>query len=152
MNSRALTQAIGLVVVATLVASVAAHAGDTTKPVPAAAASQSVMFQGVQVAIDPATGRVRAPTAAEREALSKAMLQPSAVRTKAGAVARPQTRADALKTLKRSRTGKYAASMQVPESMMSGLVAERRADGSISVHHDDQAPVSTLPRAQEVVR
>jgi hypothetical protein len=58
-----------------------ALAGQLAKaPPPKAALKQSsVVFQGVQVAIDPRAGLLREPTAAERKAPSKAMLQRQAL-------------------------------------------------------------------------
>lgn len=146
MQKKVIVRAIGLALSGLLVA-MAANAAEQTAAQPTPA---SVSFQGVQVAIDPSTGRLVAPTAAQRAALSKAMLG-SAKMQVAGQAKRPQTEADALKTLKRSSKGRYAASMQVPESMMSSLVAERRADGSVSIHHQDEA-APTAAHAQEAVR
>lgn len=149
MQKKVIVRAIGLVLSGLLVTVVASAAEQT----PAQPAPASVSFQGVQVAIDPSTGHLVAPTAAQRAALSKAMLGSATVAKVqvAGQVGRPQTEADALKTLKRSSRGKYAASMQLPQSMMSSLVAERHADGSVSIHHQDET-APTAAHAQEAVR
>lgn len=151
MHNKIMIQAIGLTLSGLLVAG-GAYAADQKSP---QAAEKSVTVQGVQVAIDPATGRLVAPTAAQRAALSKAMLGQAStapLQLRDAATSRPLTQADALRTLKRSSTGKYAASMQVPETLMSGLVAERQADGSIAIHHQgDVAPVANHA-AKEAVR
>src|SRR3546814_1561430 len=54
-----------------------ATAATATEP-QAAAQEASVTVQGVQVAISPTTGQLVAPTAEQRAALSRAMLQQSA--------------------------------------------------------------------------
>ena len=101
----------------------------------------SVTVQGVQVAIDPATGQLVAPTAEQRAALSRAMLEQSAAAPAARSLRRgnatPRTEAEAQQTLRtiRLQNGGQALGMEVPESLMSSLVAERRADGSLSIHH-----------------
>jgi hypothetical protein len=150
MQNKVIAQACGLMLSGLLIAG-AAYAGEPTS---AASKQTSVSVQGVQVAIDPATGRLVAPTAAQRAALSRAMLsQPAAVNARTGMALRPQTQADALKTLKRSSTGKFAASMQVPQNMMNGLVAERQANGSIAIRHqDDGATTPAAHHAQEAIR
>lgn len=157
MQKKVTIRAVGLMLSGLLVVGVASAAEQGFK---AQAEQTSVNFQGVQVAIDPATGRLIAPTAVQRAALSKAMGAQSGaagLRTAAGKSQRPRTEAEALKTLKRSSTGRYAASMQVPDSLMSGLVAERQLDGSITIHHQDEAisPVAPAPVAhtvQEAIR
>ena len=94
------------------------------------AKTTTVVYQGVQVAIDPATGRLRAPTAAQRRALSAAMLE-----NQARTSARPVDEAQARATFKRNRrTG--AMSMQVPESQVSYLTAHRSADGAVEIGHE----------------
>jgi hypothetical protein len=101
----------------------------------------SVTVQGVQVAIDPATGQLVAPTAEQRAALSRAMLEQSAAAPAARSLRRgnatPRNEAEAQQTLRtiRLQNGGQALGMEVPESLMSSLVAERRADGSLNVHH-----------------
>jgi hypothetical protein len=49
----------------------------------------------------------------------------------------PRNEAEARQTLHtiRLKNGGQAVGMEVPESLMSSLVAERRADGSVSIHH-----------------
>lgn len=110
--------------------------------------SATVAVQGVQVAIDPATGRLVAPTDAQRAALSAAMLK-QATTPNLKANQWPQTTADAAKTLRRFSSGRYSAVMQVPESLTSSLVAERQKDGSLTIHHQgDGAGV----KAEEVTQ
>ncbi|WP_449426576.1 post-PEP-CTERM-1 domain-containing protein [Rhodanobacter lindaniclasticus] len=101
--------------------------------------------QGVQVAIDPATGQLVAPTAEQRAALSRAMLEQSAAapaaRSARRANAAPRDEAEARQTLHtiRLQNGGHALGMEVPESLMSSLAAERRADGSLSIHHQGES-------------
>lgn len=108
--------------------------------------NQSVTVQGVQVAIDPATGQLVAPTAEQRAALSRAMLEQSAAapaaRSMRRADATPRNEAEARQTLRtiRLHNGGQALGMEVPESLMSSLVAERRADGSLDIHHQGDSP------------
>ncbi len=120
--------ALAMAAVATLAVSGAATAAQPATK--AKARTTTVVYQGVQVAIDPATGRLRAPTAAQRRALSAAMLE-----NQARTSARPVDEAQARATFKRNRrTG--AMSMQVPESQVSYLAAHRTADGAVEVGHE----------------
>jgi hypothetical protein len=119
--------------------------------------------QGVQVAIDPATGRLREPTAAERSALSKALLEQAAqnsslqARSASGAGAtgfvRPLTEQDASATVRklRLRSGVQVTSMAVPESLVSSLVAEKQADGSVVIHHQGEPGYDNV-KATEVTQ
>lgn len=127
-----------LVLAGALIAAPAAAAGAGGQHARAAhssTAKTAVVYQGVQVAIDPATGRLRAPTAAERQALSAAMLRQQAAQLRAAGIDRPQNQAEAQATLKRHSRGLVGMSMQVPENQMNYLTAERSADGSIEIHH-----------------
>lgn len=114
----------------------------------------SVTVQGVQVAIDPATGQLVAPTAEQRAALSRAMLEQSAsapaARGARRADATPRNEAEAQQTLRtiRLQSGGKALGMEVPESLMSSLVAERRADGSLNIHHQGESPQATVEVTQ----
>lgn len=90
-------------------------------------------FNGVTVAIDPATGRLRAPTAAELAALRKAA--PRGADRMSIAKPGPKTRAEAERTTRRHKDGHV--SMQVSEDMMSHVVATQQADGSIVIQHAD---------------
>jgi hypothetical protein len=134
---------VAMAAVATLAASGAATAAQPlSKAKPA-----TVAYQGVQVAIDPATGRLRAPTAAERQALSNAILRDQA---KPAAGQRPRTESEALSTLKINRKGRLGMSMQVPDSQFNYLTAERNADGTISIRHEGEGE-SPAPQ-QEVTQ
>lgn len=137
MHGKTMIQAMGLSLVGALIFAVA----------PARAAGQdtgTVMVQGVQVAIDPVTGRLVAPTDAQRQALSAAML----TQANRASQQRPMTEAEAAQTLKRSSTGRYSAVMQLPESLVSSLIAETQADGSIAIHHQGEGS----PAAVEVTK
>ena len=103
----------------------AANAGDT-----APAETANGYYNGVTVAIDPATGRLRAPTAAEQAALRQ-----SAAKTVRGpsASGMPRNQAEANKTIRRLADGSVMA--MVPEDLMSQVVAVQKADGTIQIQH-----------------
>jgi hypothetical protein len=104
---------------------------------------------GVQVAIDPVTHQLRAPTDAERAAYAKAFQERQSRITSFSA--QPRTRADAAKTVRvvDFGNGMHGKAVKVPQEMMSSVVATRNADGTISIHHDgDQA----APKAPEATR
>lgn len=153
MQNKIMIQAIGLALSGLLVAGTA-FAADHTAP---QAAEASVTVQGVQVAIDPATGQLVAPTAAQREALSRAMVQRSSgnldlpARAGLNSSAAPADEAAARKTFRtfRLKNGHEAVGMALPESLMSSVVAERRADGSLNIHHEGDTNDS---RATEVTK
>jgi len=90
-------------------------------------------FNGVKVAIDPATGRLRQPTPQEIQALRASVKQMPTARGKA----MPATRADAQRTLRKRADGTMKA--QVSEDMMIGVVATRQADGGIRINHEGDA-------------
>ena len=125
--------AVALAAVATLAASSAAMAGPPASKM-SKARQATVVQPGVQVAIDPATGRVRAPTAAERQALSNARATSGSTGSVAGQ--RPRNESEALSTLRVNRKGRIGMSVQVPENQFNYLTAERNADGSISIRHE----------------
>lgn len=97
-----------------------------------------VTFQGVQVHIDPATGRLRAPDAQQRQALAKVIQQDR----KTALAQRPRDEIAARATLRTSRTGQVGAMIQVPDSLLSNVVAERQDDGSLRIAHAP-APTAT---------
>lgn len=149
MTSRTLAQALGLVLTGMFTVAGAAYAAETpaTQAKPQATAGQAMQV----VAIDPATGKLRAPTAAERAAYSKAaQARQSRVSALTG---QPRTNADALKTARTVtlRSGGKATGMRLPQERMSSVVATRQADGSLSIHHDDQG-ANAAPKAPEVTR
>jgi len=121
-----------LLLLAGLSAGFAAHAADPVTEEAGATGS----YAGVTVAIDPATGRLRAPTAAEQARLRTAVS--SRVRTAdpmSIAKPGPKTVAEARRTMRRHPNG--AMSMSVPEELMSQLSATTREDGSIMISHGD---------------
>lgn len=137
-----------LLLLAGLSAGFAAHAAE---PV-ADDASATGSYAGVTVAIDPATGRLRAPTAAEQAKLRTAVS--SRLRTAdAMSIAKPgpKTLAEARRTLRRDRNG--VMSMHVPEELMSSMTAHQREDGSIVIGHGDAdghvAPANTVEAVRE---
>lgn len=148
MYSRTLAQAVGLVLTGVFTLATAAQAAEAPKN----AAPQTVVVQGVQVAIDPATGRLREPTAEERAALSKAFGTQNATASRLTA-GQPRTAAEAKTTFRSVSLGNgvRAKAVRVPQELMSSVVAERQPDGSLSVHHDDHG-VQAAPKAPEVVK
>ncbi|MGF6493766.1 acyl-CoA thioesterase FadM [Luteibacter sp. 621] len=148
MYSRTLAQAVGLVLTGVFTLATAVHAAEAPKT----AAPQTVVVQGVQVAIDPATGRLREPTAEERAALSKAFGAQSVSAAKLSA-GQPRTAAEAKSTFRSVSldNGVRAKAVRVPQELMSSVVAERQPDGSLSIHHDDHG-VQAAPKAPEVVK
>lgn len=98
---------------------------------PAAQADTNAYYNGVTVAIDPATGRLRQPTNAEIVAL-RASVQKNVV-ARGTASSMPRTEADAVKTIRKLADGSVIAT--VPESLMSNVVAVKQADGSIKIQH-----------------
>ncbi|PTR35185.1 hypothetical protein C8J98_101448 [Luteibacter sp. OK325] len=148
MTSRTLAQAIGLVLTGMLMAG-AAQAADTpsTQATPKVRAVQA----GQQVAIDPVTGAIRAPTDAERAAYSKAFQARQSRVTSLST--QPRTNADAKTTIRKVtlQSGGKATGMRLPQERMSSVVATRAADGSISIHHDDHG-AQVAPKAPEVTR
>ena len=151
MNAKWVVRGCGLAI-AGLVMTAAANAAE-----PQAGTQQtSTTVQGVQVAIAPATGRLVAPTAAQRAALSRAMVQQSALAPRTrdilGQPAAPRNEMEARKTFHtfQLKNGHQAVGMALPENLMSSLVAERRADGSLNIHHAGDAP--TAPVAREVTK
>lgn len=148
MTSRTLAQAFGLVLTGMLMAG-AAQAADT--PSTQAAPKVRAVQAGQQVAIDPVTGAIRAPTDAERAAYSKAF---QARQSRASSLStQPRTNADAVKTMRKVtlRSGAKATGVRLPQERMSSVVATRAPDGSISIHHDDHG-AQAAPKAPEVTR
>lgn len=103
------------------------------EPAPQAEAEANGTFNGVTVAIDPATGRLRAPTASELAALRKAA--PRTADRMSIAKPAPKTRTEAERTTRRHKDGHV--SMQVSEDMMSHVVATQQADGTVVIQHAD---------------
>jgi hypothetical protein len=154
MRSTTMIQTMGWSLAAVLLGGVA----QAQSAEPASQPQTTVTVQGVQVAIDPATGRLREPTPAERAALSKALAtQAAQPRSSQLAVSgtdfvRPLTEQDARATTRKLRlsSGTEVTEMAVPESLVSSLVADKQADGSVLVHHQGEAAGSAHGKAQEV--
>ncbi|MDE1892711.1 MAG: hypothetical protein KGM46_03140 [Pseudomonadota bacterium] len=154
MKSNRMARSIASVLIGLSAAGAATAAGQA--PVAQAQSGTSVMVQGVQVAIDPRTGRLVAPTQAQRDELSRRMGQQAAsgnppARSAAGRSAPPRNELEARATEHRLRlaNGHMATGIQVPESLMSDLVAERRADGSLAIHHQSDAPQAGTPEVTQ---
>lgn len=119
--------AVAVAAVAALAAGAATAAPPMSKM--SKAKPTTVVYQGVQVAIDPATGHIRTPNAVERRALNQAL-----VKNQARSI-RPLDEAQARATFRRDRrTGMM--SMQVPETQVSHLTAHRNADGKLEIGHE----------------
>ena len=135
MQKKVMAQALSLVLAGVFMMGAAQAADQSTTTAPEA----TVYVQGVQVAIDPATGHLVEPTAAQRTALSKAMAARAAIVAPRsfGTPAVPRNEAEARATFHSFtlKNGHKAVGMALPENLMSSLVAERRADGSLSIHH-----------------
>lgn len=132
------TGLLGIAAVAVLFGA-SAMAGEQPTAETAEGSSQDlpVSFNGVQVHVDPVTGRLRAPTAAEQQALSRAIRQDIGA-PGAFARGRPVDEIAARATLRTSRTGQVGALVQLPQSHLNFLAAERQADGSISIQHQQE--------------
>src|SRR3546814_10132734 len=104
-----LMRAVALAAVATLAASSAAMAGPPVSRMSKATPAPAVQ-PGVQAAIDPVTGRLRAPTAAERQALGNARMTSQSTGSVAGQ--RPRNESEALSTLRVHRKGRINMSVQ----------------------------------------
>ncbi|KRE92413.1 hypothetical protein ASG87_00375 [Frateuria sp. Soil773] len=139
MHKKTMVQAFGLALTG-LFAAGAAMAADGQQQ----AAPQGVSAQNSQVTfIDPATGKRRAPTAAEVAKLNK-MIESS--RAAQGVDRGPRTMADAHATLRtlKLRSGRTVTGMDVPESLSTRLVAERAADGSYRIHHEGETSAAAV--------
>lgn len=108
----------------------------------------TVFVEGVKVAIDPATGRIRPITAAEIRALSAAMSKQQAssgMRQMSGATSRqPRTMAEARATRRRHADG--SVSVRVPSMLMTELRANKDAAGNLHISEghegDAQQPIT----------
>lgn len=106
--------------------------------VPAFAADDPSTTPGSKAGIDRETGRLRATTVAEDQALARdaARLRAQAQNQRAPGVAalvRPATAEEALSTQQQHADG--SVSMMVPESLDSEVRAYRDADGQLVVTH-----------------
>lgn len=91
-----------------------------------------VTYQGVKIAIDPVTGKMRAPTAAESRALS--------MKLTGGLGFKAVTRQQAVHTQHRIVGG--GTSMKLPAENMLSVTATRQADGTVKVN---EAKTQELP-------
>lgn len=119
----------------------AAYAGE---PVTAPASNDATYSAGIQAAIDPATGQLRQPTAAESRALK---LQAGRMRIGTSSKA-PRNEAEAMKTQRALRNGGY--SVKVPEDRMSAMVATVQPDGSIKISHADENGNATATAQEDI--
>jgi len=142
MNTRTLRLAL---LSASLSLTVAAHAAEP----PATDDTATGYFAGVKVAIDPATGRLRAPTANEirqlRETAGATAPATAAMRGKRA----PRNEAEARQTVRRHATGSGVMA-EVPEDRMSALVATQTADGRVVLQHRplDEAGLPVQPQPE----
>lgn len=101
-------------------------------------------YNGIKVAIDPATGRLRQPTPAELQQLRTTL--PAQARATHERKA-PANEAEARKTLRKVPAG--GMEIEVPEDRMSAVVATRRPDGTISIGHGNETAPSDEGQANE---
>jgi hypothetical protein len=101
-------------------------------------------YNGVKVAVDPATGRLRQPTPAELQQLRTAL--PAQARATHERKA-PANEAEARKTLRKVPAG--GVEIEIPEDRMSSVVATQRPDGTISIGHGDEAAPQDEGQANE---
>ena len=104
----------------------AAHAAE-----PQDQAVTQVTYEGVRVAIDPATGKLRPLTAAENNALSAAMLGKKGQQS-ARVGNQPRNAAEARATRRVHADG--SVSVRVPADQMSQIEATIGADGQVMLH------------------
>ncbi|MCI4569171.1 hypothetical protein [Lysobacter sp. CFH 32150] len=99
---------------------------------PQTAATQDVTFNGIKVAVDSATGRLRPLTPAEERALSGALL-------KSGKPfpGQPRDEKEAAATKRVHPDG--TVQVQVPASVMSEVRAVQDADGTLRLYEGDVA-------------
>lgn len=142
---------MGVVAAAAVTALATGGVAMAAPPMAKAKQQATVAYHGVQVAIDPATGRMRTPTAADRQALREAIQRDQARSRATGYVAgqRPRTDSEALSTLKVSKKGRIGMAMQVPESQFNYLTATQDADGRVHVRHEGDSEAAA---PQEVTR
>jgi len=109
----------------------------------------SVEINGVKVAIDPATGRLRPLTQQERRDLAKALGAQRRTAEPAGAGKKgfvlPRTQAESEAQQRKLPNGGVA--QQVSSGEMSELVATQQADGSLRIGHAD-ADGDSVPALQ----
>ena len=103
------------------------------------AAASTPTSSGMKVAVDAKTGRFRAPTQQELQALAaqdRAMGRTNAAkRGRVGEPRLPRNEAEALRTKVEYPNG--MVSMDVPEELMTEIVAVRRADGTVEITHGE---------------
>lgn len=107
-----------------------AHAGD---PQPQDA---TLYFNGVKVSIDPATGRLRQPTAEELKALRASVKQMP--RSASLDKPLPSSRVAAERTVRKLPDGSRMAT--VSEDMLHSVTVARQADGSLTLSEGSAQP------------
>lgn len=104
-----------------------------------AIAGQPTATQGHQVIfIDPVTGEVRAPTAAEKAELLRAVEQSAAIQQRSAGLRGQDASRFQWHTV-RAANGVEARVSAVPEQLRSGLYAEPGPDGEYGIRHTDGA-------------
>lgn len=110
--------------------------GSSASAAPPATADTITYFNGIKVAIDPKTGRMREPTVAEMKALQATVPQSSSLARKA-----PRNEAEALRT-QRKLPGSRGVIIEVPEDRMSTVTATVQPNGRIRISHGDAPEAS----------
>lgn len=111
------------------------------EPQPATGADNASM-----VGIDAKTGKLRPLTASEARSLAT---RAAAMQRQSRSLAKaPRTPAEARATLRRH--GSHSASMRVPTSALSSVMATRNVDGSLRISETDGDAAPAPSKAQEV--
>jgi hypothetical protein len=108
--------------------------------------STNVVFAGVKVGIDPATGRLRNLTPEESAALSKVLTQKRTPVDSARYGRAPADNAAAARTVRKSANGTVSA--RVPQSAMPLVTARIGADGKVVI--SESGHTNAAPAAREV--
>ena len=121
------------------------HAAEQAAPAqPDDATTAMAEYNGMKVAIDRKTGKMRPLTPAESRELDEKMGQPGRSTARRGLPAAPATEAAALATARTLPMGGTA--MKLPESQLEYLQATRDADGNLVLtHSSDVEATEELP-------
>ncbi|HEY5972044.1 MAG TPA: hypothetical protein VIT22_08735 [Pseudoxanthomonas sp.] len=126
---------------------IAANAAEPPAPVPAQdstdATTATAEYNGMKVAIDRKTGKLRPLTAAESQQLDAMLTQQRRANPQAGrsgVAAAPATEAAAIANARHLPKGGTA--MKLPESQMEYVIATRDADGNLVLRHSSEGDVT----------
>jgi hypothetical protein len=122
-----------------------AHAGEQAAPAQSSdETTATAEFNGMKVAVDKKTGKLRPLTPAESRELDEMLTQQGRSSARRGLPAPPATEAAAIATARSLPMGGTA--MKLPESQMEYLTATRDADGNLVLSHSsDVGATEELP-------